>query len=169
MKRPQENYKISAATKTLLQSQKWFCNQSSKLAKFKGMSCQHTSPCISKSCIHLAGCSLKPPLPIVHIYKVKILQSLLQSARPTEDLASELRQIRESLAKMQADKSEAAAKAPARQPSSDLILAAMNSRKAVVHNVHFNANPEILKAHFSGCAQHKLSAERVCTRSTSLL
>lgn len=75
---------------------------------------------------------------------------LLQSARPTEDLASELRQIRESLAKLQADKSEAAAKAPARQPSSDLILAAMNSRKAVVHNVHFNANPDILKAHFSG-------------------
>ena len=56
-------------------------------------------------------------------------------------MASELRQIRETLAKMQAEK--------VRQV--DKVIASANVRKAVVHNVHFNAPPEIVKAHFSGC------------------
>ena len=74
----------------------------------------------------------------------------VQEPRPSDDLASELRQIRESLARLQADKVEAAMKLQPSSVQTNSLLAAMNSRKAVVHNVHFNASPDILKAHFSG-------------------
>lgn len=70
--------------------------------------------------------------------------------RPSDDLASELRQIRESLARLQADKVEAATKLQPSKVQTDSLLAAINSRKAVIHNVHFNTSPDILKAHFSG-------------------
>jgi len=77
-----------------------------------------------------------------------------------EGVLEELRNIRESLAKMQANKEAHAALAPAPFAANgpgvrlavdpSLALAAANARKAVVHNVHFNATPDILKAHFSG-------------------
>lgn len=63
---------------------------------------------------------------------------LLQGA--PDEVAAELRQIRETLAKMQVEKQ--------RQVSA--VVASANARKAVVHNVHFNSTPDILKAHFSG-------------------
>lgn len=75
----------------------------------------------------------------------------VQVAQQSQDLASELRQIRESLARLQADKvNEALTRIQPSRAQTDTLLAAINSRKAVVHNVHFNASPDILKAHFSG-------------------
>lgn len=55
-------------------------------------------------------------------------------------MASELRQIREQLAKLNAERAE----------KKNLEMATQIARKAVVQNVHFNATPDILKAHFSG-------------------
>lgn len=57
-----------------------------------------------------------------------------------DEVAAELRQIRETLAKMQAEK--------ARQINT--VVASANVRKIVVQNVHFNATPDILRAHFGG-------------------
>ena len=68
-------------------------------------------------------------------------------------MASELRQIRETLAKMQAEK--------VRQV--DKVIASVNARKAVVHNVHFNAPPEIVKAHFSGCDPRMSTFPAACS------
>ena len=67
-------------------------------------------------------------------------------------MASELRQIRETLAKMQAEK--------VRQV--DKVIASANARKAVVHNVHFNAPPEIVRAHFSGCDPRLKASRAAC-------
>jgi hypothetical protein len=78
----------------------------------------------------------------------------LPQATP-QDVAAELRLIRESLARLQADKAEAQARSRSTLgggvlPDPSNTLAAANARKAVVHNVHFNATPDILKAHFGG-------------------
>lgn len=59
----------------------------------------------------------------------------------SSEVAAELRQIRETLARMQAEKARAVSS----------VVASANARRVVLHNVHFSANPDILRAHFSGC------------------
>lgn len=67
-----------------------------------------------------------------------IYKSSLQGGK--EEVASELRQIREQLARLNAERAE----------KHNMEMANQYARKAVVQNVHFNTTPEILKAHFSG-------------------